>query len=349
MPIFEHTDYDDHESVHVFADPESGLRGFIGIHSTARGPAAGGCRFWSYDMSDDALTDVLRLSRGMSYKNAMAGLDLGGGKAVVMKPEGDFDRDALFTALGKCIEGLGGQYYTAEDVGMSPDDMRVIRKQTKFVAGLDEGEAASGDPSPVTADGVFRSIELGVLKKMNCSLQGLTIAVQGLGHVGFDVCRRLHEAGAKLIVTDINKSVLEDAASQFDARIVGLDEIYGVNADVFAPCALGAILNPETIPQLKVKIIAGAANNQLSIPDMGKALQDKGILYCPDYVVNAGGIINVASEIEGTYNPDWVEEKLQGVQATLAEIIDLAARSGRTTDVIADEMARGRIAEGQSR
>ena len=348
MSIFEHPDFDNHESVHAFTDPVSGLRGFVGIHSTARGPSAGGVRFWSYEVSDDALTDVLRLSRGMSYKNAIAGLNLGGGKAVVMKPEGEYDRDALFTAFGKFIESLGGKYYTAEDVGMTPADMSVIRKQTKYVAGLTEGEAASGDPSPVTADGVFRCIRLAADKKLGSSLRDVRIAVQGLGHVGYDVCRRLHEAGAKLIVTDINQAVVKQTAQEFDAVVVGLDEIYSVDADIYAPCALGATINLDTIGQFKFKAIAGAANNQLSVPQMGQELQERGILYCPDYVVNGGGIINIAGEIEGHYSPEWVEGKLKGLEKTLAKIIEQSGKTGRTTDVIADEMARARIAQGRN-
>ena len=343
MAIFENVDFDDHESVHMFTDPQTGLRAWIGIHSTVCGPACGGIRLWQYDTSASALTDVLRLSRGMSYKNAMAGLNLGGGKAVIMKPEGEFDRAALFAAYGRCIEALGGRYVTAEDVGVTPDDMRVVRTQTKFVAGLDDGEFASGDPSPVTADGVFRSVKLAADKKLNAPLKGMRIAVQGLGHVGFDLCRRLDAVGAKLIVTDINTDVLQKAKSAFGAKIVTPDDIYGVDADIYAPCALGATLNPKTLEQLKVSAIAGAANNQLSVPEMGQNLHDMGILYCPDYVVNGGGIINIAGEIEGNYNKDWVEEKLQGLEQTLGDIIKLSGATNRSTHIIADEMAQARI------
>ncbi len=343
MAIFENADFDDHESVHAFTDPQSGLKAIIAIHSTKLGPSAGGCRLWQYVTSEQAMTDALRLSRGMSYKNAMAGLNLGGGKAVVMRPEGDFDREALFVAFGKAIQTLGGRYYTAEDVGVSPDDMRVVRRQTNYVAGLDDGEFASGDPSPVTADGVFRSIKLAADKKMNSSLKGLRIAVQGLGHVGFDLCKRLDHAGAELIVTDINSEILRTAESEFGAKIVVPDDIYAVDADIYAPCALGATLNPKSLDQLKVSVIAGAANNQLSVPQMGQQLHEMDVLYCPDYVVNGGGIINIAGEIDGSYNKDWVEDKLQGLENTLSEIIDLASTSHRSTHVIADEMAQARI------
>ena len=347
MAVFEHIDFDDHESVHTFKDMDSGLHAFIGVHSTHRGPAAGGARLWSYDTSQDALTDVLRLSRGMSYKNAMAGLNLGGGKAVIMRPEGAFDRAKLFTALGKCINDLGGKYYTAEDVGVSPDDMRNVQTQTKFVAGLNEGKDASGDPSPVTADGVFRSIQVGYEKKTGSrSLKDVRVAVQGLGHVGFDLCRRLHEAGAKLTVTDINTAVLQKAETEWGAKIVEPEDIYSVETDVFSPCALGAVINPDTIDKLKCQVIAGAANNQLSVAAMGKELMDRGILYCPDYVVNAGGIINIAGEIEGAYSREWVEQKLVGIEQTLSDIIDQSDKTKIATNKIANEMARERIGRG---
>ena len=347
MAVFEQTDFDEHESVHTFMDRDSGLRAIIGIHSTHLGPAAGGARLWTYESSQDALTDVLRLSRGMSYKNAMAGLNLGGGKAVIMRPDGDFDRAKIFTALGTCINELGGKYVTAEDVGVSPDDMRNVQTQTKFVAGLNEGDAASGDPSPVTADGVFRSIQVGLEKKTGSrSLKGIRVAVQGLGHVGYDLCRRLHKAGAKLTVTDINTAVLKQAEADLSAKLVEPDEIYGVDMDVFAPCALGAVINPDTIDRLTCQVIAGAANNQLSVAALGQDLLDRGILYCPDYVVNAGGIINIAGEIEGSYCREWVEDKLVGIEKTLADIIDQSEKSGRPTNAIANEMARQRIGRG---
>ena len=342
MAIFEHPSFDEHESVHSFYDKETGLKAWVAVHSTHLGPSAGGTRFWSYENSDLALRDVLRLSRGMSYKNAMAGLKLGGGKAVVMKPQGDYDRTALFTKFGEFLNAIGGAYYTAEDVGMTTDDMRTIHTQTEYVAGLDDGDAASGDPSPITADGVFRCIKLAAHKR-ELDLAGARIAVQGLGHVGYTVCQLLHAAGAHLIVTDINQHAVHKAAQELGAKTVAPDEIYAQQADIFSPCALGAVLNPETVKQLNVSIIAGAANNQLSVPEMGQVLQDKGILYCPDYVVNAGGIINIAGEIEGNYSPAWVEEKMVGVENTLEQIIDMAADTGRTTDTIADEMAQERI------
>ena len=343
MAIFDNIDFDDHEGVHVFSDPESGLKAIIAIHSTKLGPSAGGCRLWSYANSDLAITDALRLSRGMSYKNAMAGLRLGGGKAVVLRPSGDYDRKALFAAFGRAVESLDGRYYTAEDVGVSPEDMRIVRAQTSYVAGLNDGTSASGDPSPVTADGVLRAIKLAAESKLNAPLKGLRVSVQGLGHVGYDLCRRLAKSGAKLIVTDINGALMQRVERDFGAKLVAPDDIYAVDADIYAPCALGATINPQTIEMLKVKAVAGAANNQLIVSEMGQILHDKGILYCPDYVVNGGGIINIAGEIEGNYNKDWVEEKLEGLETTLAEIIARASKTNRPTNEIADEMAQTRI------
>lgn len=342
--MFDHPDFDDHEGVHLFSDPKSGLRAIIAVHNTNRGPGAGGTRLWSYAEPSDAVTDALRLSKAMSYKNAMAGLNLGGGKAVILRPEGNFDRTALFEAYGRAVEAVGGQYITAEDVGVSPNDMRVIKTQTNFVAGLDEGPAASGDPSPVTAEGVFRGVKVAVRHALGLeSLKGLHVAVQGLGHVGYGVCERLHNAGAQLIVADINTAVLDQAKAEFGAIIVEPEAIHAVTADVYAPCALGGAVSSATLPQIKAKIIAGAANNQLASPDMGEACRQRGILYVPDYVVNAGGIINVAAEVSGTYDPNWVKAKLDELEITLKTIFTQADVRGVSTDRIANEMAEARL------
>lgn len=342
--MFNHPDFDGHEGVHIFSDAKSGLRAVIAVHNTSRGPAAGGTRLWSYADPNDAVTDALRLSKAMSYKNAMAGLSLGGGKAVILRPEANFDRQALFEAYGRAVNSVGGKYITAEDVGVSPDDMRIIKTQTDFVAGLDEGPAASGDPSPVTAEGVFRSIKVAARHAMGLeSLKGLRIAVQGLGHVGYGLCRHLHSAGAHLIVTDINQSVLDKARSEFGAIAVEPDAIHAVSVDVFAPCALGGAVSEKTLPDIKASIIAGAANNQLASVDMGEACRQRGILYAPDYIVNAGGIINVAAEVSGTYDPDWVRGKLDGLEKTLKNVFDVSSKRKLPTNIVADEMARQRI------
>jgi len=321
-----------------------GLKRIIAVHSTALGPAAGGTRLWGYAAPADGITDALRLSRAMSLKNAMAGIPHGGGKGVILKPEGDFDREALFAAYGRGLNRVGGAYYTAEDVGVTPQDMSVIRAQTPFVAGLDEGDAASGDPSPITADGVFRCLEHAVCHKLGvASLNDISVAIQGLGSVGYSLAERLRGAGAKIIVTDINQAVLEKARTELDATVVGLNEIYTAEADVFAPCALGGALNSETVDTIKAKVICGAANNQLATPDMADDLQKRGVLYCPDYIVNGGGIINVASELSGTYDLNWVDGKLDGLVETLQSVIAESDRTGKNTDAIAETIALSRI------
>ncbi len=342
--MFNHPDFDGHEGVHVFSDAGSGLQAVIAVHNTARGPAAGGTRLWSYADPNDAVTDALRLSKAMSYKNAMAGLSLGGGKAVILRPNTNFDRIALFEAYGRAVESVGGKYITAEDVGVSPDDMRIIKTQTDFVAGLDDGPAASGDPSPVTAEGVFRSIKVAVRHKMRRgSLEGLRVAVQGLGHVGYGLCKHLHAAGVHLIVTDINQAVLEQAKTELGAEIVEPDVIHAAQVDVYAPCALGGAISKTTLPDLKASIIAGAANNQLATPDMGEACRQRGILYAPDYVVNAGGIINVAAEVSGIYDSNWVRTKLDDLEITLETIFDMALNQDLPTNIVADNLARQRL------
>lgn len=347
--LFEHPDFNDHENITFIRDKASGLYGVVAIHSTVLGPAAGGTRLWKYASPAEGVTDALRLSRAMSLKNAMAGIPHGGGKAVILQPEGDFDREALFAAYGRGLNRVGGAYYTAEDVGVSPDDMRVIREQTSFVAGLDEGEAASGDPSPITADGVFRCLKYTAQHKLGVKdLSGIRVSIQGLGHVGYNLASHLHKAGAKLFVTDINQDVLDKAKSELGATVVGLDEIYTVDADVFAPCALGGAINADTIGSTEAKIVCGAANNQLATADMAQELHNRGILYCPDYVVNGGGIINVASELSGTYDIGWVDSKLDGLVDTLKDIFTESERTGRNTDAVAETIALSRIAAVKS-
>ncbi len=342
--MFEHPDFDEHEGVHYFSDHKSGLQAIIAVHNTNRGPGAGGTRLWSYADPQDAVTDALRLSKAMSYKNAMAGLALGGGKGVIIRPETQFDRTGLFEAYGRAVQTIGGTYITAEDVGVSPSDMRIIKTQTDFVAGLDEGPAASGDPSPVTAEGVFRSIKVAVHHAMGLdSLTGLRVAVQGLGHVGYGLCEHLHGAGVTLIVADINVAVLERAKNELGALIVEPDAIHAVAADVFAPCALGGAISETSLPDIRASIIVGAANNQLATPDMGEACRQRGILYAPDYVVNAGGIINVAAEVSGHYDPEWVKSKLVDLEETLRSVFKRSAEQGLSTHLVADEMARARL------
>lgn len=339
--MFDKAAFAGHESVHHVFDEKTGLRAIIALHSTALGPAAGGCRMWNYANSDDALVDALRLSEGMSYKNAMADLPLGGGKAVIWGNSKTDKTPDLFRALGRAIAQLSGRYWSAEDVGVSVQDMAFAAEETKYVAGL---PGKSGDPSPVTAKGVFLGIKASALRAFGTDdLNGRHIAVQGVGHVGGYVCGHLARAGAKLTITDVNQEALAHVAKDTGASVVAPAEIYDVAADIFSPNALGAIINPETLPRLKVRVIAGGANNQLSTPDMGERVKERGILYAPDYVINGGGIINVAAEIAGAYDPAWVEGKVQRLVQTLGEVLDQANSEGKATNRVADAIARQRI------
>jgi len=334
-----------HEQVTYFHDKESGLKAFIAVHDTSLGPAAGGCRMWPYDNEMDAMNDALRLARGMSYKNAMAGLPLGGGKAVIIGNSKTDKSDALFKALGRSIESLNGKYITAEDVGMTEQDMMTIATETDHVAGLPHGEHASGDPSPFTAKGIYLGIKAAVKYKMGKdSLEDLTIAVQGVGHVGQYLCGHLHKDGVNLLVSDIVQENLDYAVEHFNATVVSIDEILSVKADVFSPCALGAIINDDTVPNFNVPIIAGGANNQLAEDTHGVRLMDRGILFAPDYVINAGGIINVSGETTGDYDIDWVNKKVDNIYNTLIHIFERAQEEQRPTNVVADEMAEEIIA-----
>lgn len=338
--MIEKNQFRGHEQVAFIHDKETGLKAFIAIHDTSCGPAAGGCRMWPYESEMDALDDVLRLSRGMSFKNAVAGLPLGGGKAVIMANSKTDKSDALFKAFGRFVDSLGGKYIAAEDVGMTVDDLEMIGTETRHVAGLHSGENASGDPSPYTALGVYLGIKAAVKHKLGRDdVTGLNVAVQGVGHVGYYLCRHLSEAGAKLIVCDIDEEALARVKNEFGATIIGTDEIMTVEADILAPCALGATLNEKTIPALKVKIIAGAANNQLARDMHGQMLKDHDILYTPDYVINAGGIINVAAETAGHYDENWVRGKVENIYNTLITIFERADTEDRPTNIIADELA----------
>lgn len=344
MSLFELPDFDAHEAVVHVSDAKTGLKAIIAIHNTRRGPAMGGSRMWAYADSTAAATDALRLSRGMTYKNAMAGLPIGGGKAVIIGDARTAKSPELFRALGRAIDGLGGRYITAEDVGTSPEDMQFVRESTRYVAGLSGELGGRGDPSPATALGVFVGIGAAVRHRLGAdSVKGLRVAVQGLGHVGFDLARQLHEAGAQLIVADIHRSNCQRAAEAFGAIIVSPDEIVDVEADVFAPCALGASLNPQTLPRLKCQVVAGAANNQLATDDIGDRLREAGILYAPDYVINAGGIIKVCAEYFGE-PADSVEGRVRAIADTLSDVFRKADEAGVATSRAADELARSKFA-----
>lgn len=347
--LFDSPSFSNHEGVHAFFDEKTGLKAIVAVHSTARGPAVGGTRMWNYGSAAEALEDVLRLSKGMSYKNAVADLEMGGGKSVIIGDSRTQKTPELFRAFGRAVDTLGGIYYAAEDVGVSVADIAEARKETTRVLGLKDGPEASGDPSPVTAEGVFRSTLVAARRLWKQDdLTGLTVAIQGIGHVGGYLADKLHKAGAKLVMTDVNTALLREVAARTGAEIVAPEAIYDVQADIYAPCALGATLNPETLDRLTVKAVVGAANNQLATADIGQALFDRGVLYAPDYVVNGGGIINVASEMKarqsgGAYDPAWVEGKLARLMETLEEILDRSAVEKRPTHEIADAIAEARI------
>ena len=342
MSVFSSRSFDEHEQVLFCRDAATGLRAIIAVHSTALGPALGGCRFWDYGAEGAALEDVLRLSKGMTYKNAMAGLSHGGGKSVIM---GDPARDgsaALMRAFGRHIGSLSGRYIAAEDVGTSPADMEEIARETSHVAGR---AGRSGDPSPVTARGVLAGIRAAAAHRFGGDgLDGVRVAVQGLGSVGMALAGHLHEAGAKLTVTDISEARVAEAAARFGATASDLEGIYDAAADIFAPCALGAVLNDGTVPRLRAGIVAGAANNQLAEDRHGEALRARGILYAPDYVINAGGVINVACEVAGPYDRDAALAKVSAIGPTLAEVFRRAEAEGLPTNAVADMIARERLA-----
>ena len=350
MGVFNHPEFDHHDSIHYFDDPASGLRAIIAVHSTALGPAAGGCRRWAYASDDAALTDVLRLSRGMTYKNAVAGLPFGGGKAVILAADKAPKSRTLFEAFGRAVDSLQGRYITAEDVGISVDDMRTVRSETPFVSGLPQnGAGAGGDPSPWTALGVFHGIEAAVAARLGRnSLAGITVAVQGVGHVGVYLCRLLHEAGAELLVADVNRDSLRTLCDELPAEVVDPRDILFADADVLAPCALGNVLNSETIPRIRATVVAGAANNQLASSEDGFRLADRGILYAPDYVINAGGVISVAREYLGDSTEDQVRTEVCRIPERLHAIFAEADGSARPTNVIADELARSIVEQGHA-
>ncbi len=340
MPLFDSLAEFGHEQLLFCQDPAAGYRGVIAIHSTTLGPAVGGTRFWRYETEEDAITDALRLARGMTYKNAAADIPLGGGKSVILEPEPGADRREVLRAHGRFIERLGGTYITGEDVGTGPADMQVVREATLHVAGL---PGLSGDPSPYTALGVFRAMEAAAQWRWgNGSLAGRTVAVQGCGHVGTALCRLLAAAGARLIVSDVDGAKAARLAADHDARVVPTSEILDQSADVFAPCALGGVLNERSIPRLRVEIVAGAANNQLLGPGDGRALTERGILYIPDYIANAGGVINGCREVVG-WASERTLEKVRGIHDTVLRLLDTAAAEGITTDVAADRLAEERL------
>ena len=329
----------------VAACVDGGYRGFIAVHSTKLGPAVGGTRFWKYESDEAAVKDLLRLARGMTYKNALAGLPLGGGKSIVLRPDGDFDREKIFRAHARFVDTFGGSYITAEDVGTNPHDMAIVREETKHVAGL---YGLSGDPSPFTARGVFRAMQAAANYRWSSdSLAEKRVAIQGCGNVGYHLAANLHRAGARLIVSDVDQTKVERVVKEFGASVASSTDIYASEADIFAPCALGGIINDETIPQFKVEIIVGGANNQLLEERHGEEIEKRGILYAPDYAANAGGIINGCRELLG-----WEElqstAKVDEIYDTVLAIFRTARVEDIPTNKAADRLAEARLSKARS-
>ncbi|WP_088006386.1 branched-chain amino acid dehydrogenase [Indiicoccus explosivorum] len=343
MEIFKRMESQDYEQLVFCQDKTSGLKAIICIHDTTLGPALGGTRMWNYKSEEEAIEDAIRLGRGMTYKNAAAGLNLGGGKTVIIGDPLKDKNEEMFRAFGRFIQGLNGRYITAEDVGTTVADMDLIHEETDFVTGVSEAFGSSGNPSPVTAYGCFLGIKAAAKEAFgDDSLEGKTVTVQGVGNVAFTLCRHLHEDGAKLIVTDINKEAVQRAVEEFGATAVEPDEIYSQEADIFAPCALGAIINDETIPQLKVKVVAGSANNQLKEERHGDMLEERGIVYAPDFVINAGGVINVADELYG-YNQERAMKRVETIYDSITRIFAISKRDGIPSYQAADRLAEERI------
>lgn len=344
MEIFQYLEKYDYEQVVFCQDKQSGLKAIIAIHDTTLGPALGGTRMWMYPSEDAAIEDALRLARGMTYKNAAAGLNLGGGKTVIIGDPLKDKNEEMFRAFGRYIQSLNGRYITAEDVGTTVEDMDLIHEETDYVTGISPTFGSSGNPSPVTAYGVYRGMKAAAKEAFGTdSLLGKTVAVQGVGNVAYHLCRHLAEEGALLIVTDINKQNVQRAVEEFGAKAVDPADIYSVDCDIYAPCALGAVINDDTIVKLKAKVIAGAANNQLKEPRHGDLIHEKGIVYAPDYVINAGGVINVADELKG-YNRERALKKVEGIYDNIMKVIEIAKRDNLPTYRAADRMAEERIA-----
>jgi leucine dehydrogenase len=338
VDLFDYADALRYGELHVKSDPSIGLRAVVGIHSLKMGPGIGGTRFIPYGSSDAAIRDVMRLARGMTYKAAISGLPHGGGKAVIIRPP-NLDargRERIFEEFGKFVDSLGGRYVTTEDSGTCVADMNVIKRHTDFVLGYDENAGGSGDPSPYTAKGVLRGIEAAVSFRFpGRDLDGIRVSIQGVGHVGYFLARELFERGASLTVADPDSAATQRCAEEFGATVVPPNEIYDAEVELFAPCALGAILNDETIPRLRCQIVAGASNNQLAEHRHGVQLHERGILYAPDYAINAGGLISVAQEFAG-YDEAIVLERVSQIYTTMSGIFERSERDGEPTEKVAD-------------
>lgn len=343
MELFAAMERDDYEELLFCQDKASGLKAIIAIHDTTLGPALGGTRMWTYATEEEAIVDALRLAKGMTYKNAVAGLNLGGGKTVIIGDPQKDKNEAMFRAFGRYIQGLNGRYITAEDVGTTEEDMDIIHQETDYVTGISATYGSSGNPSPATAFGVYQGMKAAAKAAFGSdSLTGRTVAVQGVGNVSFALCKYLHEEGVQLIVTDIHKEAVNRAVDAYGAKAVDPADILSVSCDIYSPCALGATLNDETLPLLKAKVIAGSANNQLKEPRHGDALHDMGIVYAPDYVINAGGVINVADELNG-YNQERAYKQIAKIYGSITRVLEISQTSGIPAYAAADRLAEERI------
>ncbi|HEX6594397.1 MAG TPA: Glu/Leu/Phe/Val dehydrogenase [Bacillota bacterium] len=343
MEIFGYMESDNYEQVVFCQEKHSGLKAVIVIHDTTLGPALGGARMWTYDTEEAAVEDALRLAKGMTYKNAAAGLNFGGGKAVIIGDPKKDKNPEMLRAFGRYVQSLNGRYITAEDVGTTVDDMDLIYTETDFVTGVSQEFGSSGDPSPVTAYGIYKGMKAAAKEAFGSgSLEGKTIAVQGVGNVAYSLCEHLHKEGAKLIVTDINKQAVQRAVEAFGAEAVDPDDIYSVDCDIYSPCALGGVINDETIPNLRAKVIAGSANNQLKSEKHGQQLFEKGIVYAPDFVINSGGVINVADELTG-YNRERALKKVEGIYDIILNVFEISKRENIPTNVAANRMVEERL------
>ena len=343
-PVFGQMSFDGHEQIVFCNDEDTGLKAIIGIHNTVLGPALGGTRMWTYQSEWHALNDVLRLSRGMTYKSAITGLNLGGGKAVIIGDAKTQKNDELMRRFGQFVHSLSGKYITAEDVGMETRDMDIVREVTPHVTGISESKGGAGNPSPITAYGVYMGMKAAAKYQFGTeNLDGKKVLVQGVGHVGETLVKHITDEGAKVIINDINEARLEELSKKYGANVVLGNDIYGMDVDIYAPCALGATINDNTIHQLQAKVIAGAANNQLADEiKHGRLLKEKGIAYAPDFLINAGGIINVYAELEG-YGKDEIVRKTENIYNTTLDIFNLSEKEDITTHRAAFNIAQGRI------
>lgn len=346
-PVFSRCSQRGHEQVSFFYDPVTKLKAIVAIHNTVLGPALGGCRMKLYDSEDQALEDVMRLSEGMTYKSSLAGLDLGGGKACIIADHTiEEGREELFKSFGRALNNLSGRYYTAEDMGSRVSDMKAIKTETEYCVGFPEEEGGSGDPSPWTALGVFEAIQAVCKKKLKKDLKDLKVAIEGLGGVGYRLAEHLHKEGVQLFVSDVDPKATKKAKDKLGTTVLSIENLYSADCDIFSPCAIGQTVNMHTIAEMKCSAIVGAANNQIDNPEVNIVLKEKGILYCPDFAINAGGVISVGAELlPGGWNKEWVAKKVKNIENTVIQIIEESEKTNSYPEYVALRLAEERIKE----